>query len=163
MGSDTNKEPSYELQGRPSVRPLPAFESFFQAGRPRGIDREALLAVVNRLAKSERRLVADYLAAGATAAAIMGVSEDILGGRFIAIGGPGVQTDGTYFWRTDVAEYVRWYGIDIGEEAVEHMRRLDWRTPELSEDEYLAIGSYLHGIEWTTWTQSGEGERSQPG
>ncbi|MCW3842000.1 hypothetical protein ONA70_18020 [Micromonospora yasonensis] len=76
----------------------------------------------------------------------MSYTEDLIDERFGVSGGSGILSDGTFYWRRDVAEYVREYGIDVGEAAVEHMRRLRWRMPDLPPDRIADIDEYLYGL-----------------
>lgn len=67
---------------------------------------------------SERRVVAQYLAAGTVVFAIMDSPPDLLDPRVRIPGGSGVATDGEYFWLGVAAHYVATYGIALPPEFV---------------------------------------------
>jgi len=125
--------------------------------------RNHLAALVGLLPEEERPLIAEYLRAGTVIFATMGYSHDILGGRpdrkiskrhpalrprpgrgaFDVPGGLGIDTDGTYYWRGDTANYVEHYGVALPEEFLAHGRALNWVTPRLSPDVEHGVNRYL--------------------
>jgi len=124
--------------------------------------RSHVAPLVGALPEVERPLIAKYLRAGTIIAAIMSYSWDILGGlphrevkrhdvlragpvcgAFALPGGLGIDTDGTYYWRADTAEYVEHYGVGLPEEFLAHGRALSWRPPRLSPDVEHGVNRYL--------------------
>jgi hypothetical protein len=86
-----------------------------------------------------RRSVAEYLENCPVFFAWMGYTDDLIGGKFTVAGGSAIYSDGVYYWRLDGAEYVRHYGVEISDDALEHFKEMNWQPPEFSRDEFLAI------------------------
>jgi len=124
-----------------SLRPL----GIFGPSRERSFDLapEQLNSHRDALDEKTRRLVSDYLLSGTVIIALMEHTFDVLGGEFGVSGGSGVLSDGVYYWRRDAAEYVAHYGIDVGSDAIEHMRAHGWVAPELNEATVSEIDEYL--------------------
>ncbi|MFD8910534.1 hypothetical protein [Streptomyces sp. NPDC059575] len=73
----------------------------------------------------------------------MGYSEDVLGDKFFCPGGPGIMSDGRFFWRGDTADYVEHYGIGLPEEFIAHGTARRWIAPALSREDIIEIDGRL--------------------
>jgi hypothetical protein len=124
----------------PEMKPLGIFGP--QPGRARGLSVSELNELRGQLG-SELRRVAEYLSGGYIIFAIMEYTTDVIEGAFGVSGGSAIMSDGVYYWRSDAEQYVSRYGIDVGEEAVEHMRSNGWTIPKLSAQDVLDIDSHL--------------------
>ena len=106
--------------------------------------RGDLLALQGAIPKNERTLIARYLRAGAVVFAIMEYTRDVVGGAFGVSGGSAINTDGTYYWRVDAADYVEHYGIGLPDSFLRHGRALQWSAPVVSPEDVLLIDKYLY-------------------
>lgn len=104
---------------------------------------EALAASSDSIPEGERGAVASYLRAGTVILALMADSEDVLGSKFHVVGGPGILSDGVYFWRRDTAEYVENYGVALPDDFLEHGRALGWRSTELTREQVIEVDDYF--------------------
>jgi hypothetical protein len=86
----------------------------------------------------EARLL-PYLQACPVFLAWMEYTRDLIGDRFGVEGGSAIASDGVYYWRLDAVDYIREYDIAVPDEVVAHCESRDWRPPEFSRPEYLAI------------------------
>ena len=102
-----------------------------------------LLPLRDGLDVPTRLSVSRYLLSGTVVIPLMGYTRDVIGDAFGVSGGPGIVSDGRYYWRGDAAEYVRHYGIAVEPEAVEHMRRRNWTAEALSPDVVDEIDYYF--------------------
>jgi hypothetical protein len=73
-----------------------------------------------------------YLEAGAAAAAVPGVEEDVLADPPRIIGPMHIRTDGIWAWPETLAYYVRIHHIALPEEFVQHMRANGWSCPHVA-------------------------------
>jgi hypothetical protein len=76
----------------------------------------------------------------------MEYTEDVLEHRFTVAGGSGVRSDGHYYWRSDAADYVEKYGIEVPPDAISWMRSNNWVAPVLSVGEILEVDRALAAI-----------------
>jgi hypothetical protein len=106
--------------------------------------RDDLLALQGAIPENERPLIARYLRAGAIVAALMEYTRDVVGGAFGVSGGSAINTDGTYYWRVDAADYVEHYGIRLPDSFICHGRALQWLAPAVSPEDVLLIDKYLY-------------------
>jgi hypothetical protein len=83
--------------------------------------------------------VGDYLFAGAWIDAWMGMTPDLLEGRFDVPGGSSGQTDGLYYWRRDAAYYVGEYLIGLPDDFLAHCEANNWTVPPVSEERLREI------------------------
>lgn len=130
--------------GTMAVKPLGVFGPQF--GQAWELSAQWLGDLKDALDGDIRQRVARYLGAGTLIVPLMKYTTDVLGGVFGVSGGSGIVSDGSYYWRRDAAEYVLHYGIDVGAEAVTHMRSSNWIPPELSQKQVLEIDGYLARI-----------------
>jgi hypothetical protein len=107
------------------------------------LSKQRLSGLKDALDDDTRRRVSCYLGGGTIIIALMKYTTDILGDAFGVSGGSGVMSDGTYYWRRDAVEYVANYGIDVGAEAIRHMRANNWTPPDLNQEQVLEIDRYL--------------------
>ena len=105
--------------------------------------RDDLVQRVDRVPQEIREVAADYLSGGATVFAVMEYADDVIGGAFGTPGSSAIRTDGTFYWRGDAADYVRTYGVELSDEFLAHARALGWRTPEVTQDEFEEIYTWL--------------------
>jgi hypothetical protein len=112
-----------------TLLPLGVFGRGWPSSESERVRRE-LLPLVGKLSEDECPLIARYLRAGTVVFALMEWTTDVIGafpepklekfrpgfhileavgGRFDVAGGSGILTDGTYYWRTDTADYVEHY------------------------------------------------------
>ena len=105
--------------------------------------RGDILALQGAIPEYERPLIAGYLRAGAIVFAIMEYTRDVVDDAFGVSGGSAINTDGTFYWRLDTADYVERYGTGLPEEFMYHGRKLQWRAPAVSPEDVLSIDSYL--------------------
>lgn len=132
---------SVEVVVSGSVKPLGVFGP--GGDRPFELSPEVLRPLVGELDTGLREQVAGYLRGGALVIALMEYTEDVLEGRFGVSGGSGVMTDGTYYWRSDAAEYVETYGIGLDQSILDHMEQARWSAPAVSQAEVLDIDDFL--------------------
>ena len=98
------------------------------------------------ISKKDRKKVTAYLRSGILVLAIMEHTADALNDRFGVSGGSAIETDGTYYWRTDTAWYVEEYGISLPYAFLAHAEALEWRVPALSQERVLEIDAYLYAL-----------------
>ena len=126
------------------VKPLGVLSP--QGRAPFALSREDLLPLAGTLGEEARPLVARYLQSGTIVLALMEHTTDVISGSFDVSGGSAVLTDGTYYWRCDASEYVATYGIEIGQEALEHMRQRGWNAPTVGDRVLAEIDAYLYAL-----------------
>ncbi|MGW3625979.1 hypothetical protein [Streptomyces sp. NPDC000880] len=107
----------------------------------------------------ERAVIAEYLRNAPVVIALMGYTEDILGGRFSVTGGSAIHSDGRYFWRRDAAEYIEHYGTRLPDAFLLAGRKDNWRPARLSQDEVLDIDDYFMWLRSKRAADSGDTER----
>ncbi|MFD4139320.1 YrhB domain-containing protein [Streptomyces sp. NPDC058572] len=83
--------------------------------------------------------LAAYLRAGAVLAASPSLVHDELRGDGTVICGLSVQTDGTWFWYSDLAYYVETYHLALDDRFLAHAASLGWRPPRPSDEELFAL------------------------
>jgi len=124
--------------------------------------RGEILALAGAIAEDERPAIAKYLRGGAIILALMTYSWDVVDGvavsqrklgqilrpgpvcgRFAVPGGCGINTDGTYYWRSDTADYVEHYGTGLPEDFLRHGRALGWVARPMDPEDVLAVDRYL--------------------
>jgi hypothetical protein len=81
----------------------------------------------------------EYLKSGAVIATTGRRVGDVLDPEHTDVADLAVLTDGEWVWPADLAYYVDRYGVALPAEFVSHMRALDWRPPELTDDELAAL------------------------
>lgn len=59
------------------------------------------------------------------------------------VGSYGFKTDGAWQWPTDLTHYVTVHGVSLPDEFAGHIRRRDYKIPELSVAELMALESTL--------------------
>lgn len=123
------------------VRPLGVFG--LNGDAPFELTREELEPLVGSLGVDLRAKIGGYLRSGSIVMPIMEYTTDVLEAKFGVPGGSAVNTDGTYYWRYDTADYVETYGIEIGEDAIEHMRLLGWKAPTVGAGRLREIDQFL--------------------
>lgn len=97
---------------------------FFEMPMP---ERVAVLRAVRRWEpNADEANILKYLEAGALAAAVPGLDEDVLAVPPRIIGPIHIRTDGVWAWPETLAYYVRAYHVALPEEFVEHMRVSGW-------------------------------------
>jgi hypothetical protein len=69
--------------------------------------------------------------------------RDVVSDALGVSGGSAINTDGTFYWRLDSADYVERYGTGLPDEFMCHGRKLQWRTPAILPEDVLNIYSYL--------------------
>ena len=97
------------------------------------------IATAPRAAKSDPRAIA-YLKKGVLFIASPGPVRDIVDDARGFVGTASVLTDGVWAWRSDLVYYVETYGLELAEDFIEHLHRVQFRVPELSRDELRALG-----------------------
>ncbi len=109
----------------------------------RGAD---LISPLVGLLATDPQLVASYLRGGYMVLPWMGASGDVLGDRFVVMGGVAIMTDGRFFWRYDTADYVEHYRVELPQSFIEHGDSLAWVPPKITPEEEAvlntAIGDY---------------------
>jgi hypothetical protein len=147
-----------------TLLPLGVFGRGWPSSESERVRRE-LLPLVGKLSEDECPLIARYLRAGTVVFALMEWTTDVIGafpepklekfrpgfhileavgGRFDVAGGSGILTDGTYYWRTDTADYVEHYWTGLPDEFIRHGRSLGWMAPpQLSHEDFLVAYDYL--------------------
>src|SRR5262245_53802873 len=111
-------------------------------GKVGELRREDLIDAVGGLVVDADPVIG-YLRSGAVVIASMGYTRDLIADAFGVSGGSGIRTDGTYYWRSDAAEYVERYGVALPQDFIEHMRSLEWRCPKLTAERFLEIDRQL--------------------
>jgi hypothetical protein len=104
--------------------------------------REEVVAAVGQLTVDPGR-VAAYLRSGATVLAFMEWTRDIINDEFGVPGGSGIQSDGTFYWRRDTANYVERYRVALPTALIEHMEHRKWIAPVLASNQVLEIDEEL--------------------
>lgn len=131
------------------------------APHPRALwNGNGLQSAIGKIPEDLREPIADYLENSPLFLAWMDETSDILGGRFHVLGGSGIYSDGNFYWRGDSADYIRVYGIEIPEHAIDAMMLHDWKPPKLDARDpryieiYTMLESYWDTSEVTTyWSQ----------
>ncbi|WP_353945223.1 hypothetical protein ABII15_29120 [Streptomyces sp. HUAS MG91] len=103
-------------------------------------------ALSEHIPAPERARVAEYLKAAPVIIALMGYSEDVVGNRFAVTGGTAIQSDGTYYWRRDTAEYVLHYGTGLPRPFIEHGAARQWKAPTLTNEEIMDIDDFFMSL-----------------
>lgn len=89
-----------------------------------------------------RRLVAFYLLQGGALRYTMERLPDVVDGEDVYLSG-GLQTDGEWFWRTDLAHYVMKYGLALPGEFIDHASANSWNPPELTDEDRGGLAAEL--------------------
>ncbi|MFF0718248.1 MULTISPECIES: hypothetical protein [unclassified Micromonospora] len=84
--------------------------------------------------------VIDYLRHGHVLIDVMGAEVDVLGSGRHLVGGASVLTDGEWLWRDDLRFYVASYHLELPDEFLARIRRLQHQVPDLSTSELQAAG-----------------------
>ena len=93
-----------------------------------------LRPLMGALDPETRSKVADYLRRGTAVFAFMAHSRDVLDHLFEVPGGPGIWTDGSYFYRYEAIEYIAHYGIQIPSTALAMMSANEWSPASVDPD-----------------------------
>ena len=87
-----------------------------------------------------------YLATASHVVAVMEMLPDVIDGEQVFLSG-GYQSDGDWFWRSDLAHYVLKYNLTLPDDFITHAESFMWSPGVLSGDELLAcsraIGDHL--------------------
>jgi hypothetical protein len=105
--------------------------------------RDKIVALGGMLHDQVRPSIARYLRSGATVFAIMEYTRDVVAGAYGVSGGSAIVTDGTYYWRSDTAEYVERYGTGLPEDFLRHWRVQRWAARSMAPEDVLAVDRYL--------------------
>lgn len=87
--------------------------------------------------------LAAYLRAGSVLAASPAIVYDEVRGDGTVIGGLSIQTDGRWFWYSDLAYYVETYHLALDDRFLVHAASRDWQPPQLGLAELLALEDQL--------------------
>lgn len=109
-------------------------------------DARARLRAASGVLGSERKVVAQYLAAGSVIFAMMDCPPDLLDPRSSIPGGSGVQTDGEYYWLSLASHYVGRYGIALPPEFVAKAVKCGGVPPKVTSSRLLEIDRALIGL-----------------
>ncbi|MEU1619104.1 hypothetical protein ABZ479_17635 [Streptomyces sp. NPDC005722] len=102
-------------------------------------DGPSLPAAVRERGEEYEDDLVRYLRSGAVLAVTTSAVYDVLSPDRAFIDGLSLLTDGQWFWHTDLAHYVERYHVAVSDEFVQHARRLDWRPPQLTEEDLIRI------------------------
>ena len=78
-----------------------------------------LVDLRNRLPEADVAVIAAYLERGEVASDAMGLVADPLDPTIVIPGGAGLQSDGRWVWRQDLAHYVRRYRVSLARDFVQ--------------------------------------------
>lgn len=87
--------------------------------------------------------VAAYPRAGSILAASPSTTCDVLGGDGTAIGALTLQTDGTWFWYSDLPYYIETYHLALDDRFLTHAANSNWQPPQLGLSQLLALEEQL--------------------
>jgi hypothetical protein len=121
-----------ELRGNRMLEPLGFFEELF-ANAPQGVSAGRLMDAIPDSPAEDVRNIAEYLQSGHEIFDTMGAERDVVTNAGWILGAASLQTDGVWVWRVDLAHYVRRYGVRLPATFVNHVRRLDYAVPDVSE------------------------------
>lgn len=108
--------------------------------------REELIEIAGRMPEELRPAIAAYLRSAPMFLAWMELTDDLVEGRFRVPGGSAVNSDGTYYWRLDTADYVEHYGIGVPAAFLEHVRARNWEPGDVDDVRFLEIYEELEHI-----------------
>ena len=104
---------------------------------------DELLRLAWGLPSEERARTAAYLRSGTIVFAATEHTVDVIDGMFQTPGGSAIVTAGSYFWRRDCAEYVEHYGVELPDQFVEHVQRLNWTAPHVRRERLVEVDRHL--------------------
>jgi hypothetical protein len=90
--------------------------------------------------------VVRYLLAGHPVLDVMEGTADVIADVFRVPGGSSVLTDGTHFWRLDLASYVQHHTLPLPREFTDAMTENGFEMPSVAREKMIAISleiSYL--------------------
>lgn len=83
--------------------------------------------------------VVEYLHSGHGVLDLMGVTRDVVGGKFEVPGGASVATDGEYVWRDDLVAYVHVYCIDLPPDLLMKIKKSKFTVPHVPRARLMEI------------------------
>lgn len=104
----------------------------------------SLRDAVRPVAHPDAERIVAYLKAGVGLAGVGCYVGDVLNPSAQFAISPGLETDGVWLWRADLAYYVATYHVELPDEFVTHMRKNGWIVPELSEADEDLLGKQLY-------------------
>lgn len=102
----------------------------------------AIRDALGRLDDVERRLAGLYLAQGHAVRYTMERRRDVLDDEEVFLSS-GLRTDGSWYWRADLAHYVLKYGVQLPQEFLFHASSNNWQPPTLPESELRSIATTI--------------------
>jgi hypothetical protein len=91
-------------------------------------------------------LVVRYLLAGHPVLDVMEGTGDVIGGTFRVPGGSSVLTDGTYFWRLDLASYVQHHTIPLPRDFTDAMAENGFEVPSVPRERLIAVSLEVNDL-----------------
>lgn len=83
-----------------------------------------------------------YLATASHVVAVMEMVPDVIDGEQVFLSG-GYQSDGDWFWRSDLAHYVLKYNLALPDDFITHAESFMRSPGVISGDELLACGQAI--------------------
>lgn len=105
---------------------------------------------IGTLPENVREVVANYLDAGVSISAVMGLVPDVLAGPECILS-RGESTDGIYVWRRSLAHYVRKYGVGVPDDLVERALSGGRLPAELSPEGEDVVRNWLRDGHYRGW------------
>ena len=82
--------------------------------------------------------VVRYLGSGVPVLDVMEMSRDVLDGSRVGATGS-LLTDGSWYWREDLAHYVSKYHLRLPAEFIDHAARRAYTVPVMTSDELARV------------------------
>ena len=79
---------------------------------------------------AQKEEICNYLNNGMVLAACGKVEKDILHPERGIAGTPDDMTDGKWIWPGDLSYYVENYDLQLPDEFIEYMKKMEWKIPE---------------------------------
>lgn len=103
---------------------------------------ESIRDAVGILNEVERRRVAFYLVRATSIRYTIGFQSDVIDGEEVFLTS-GLRSDGSWYWRTDLAHYVLKYGVRLPIEFLDEARSNLWGPPSFTEQEAATLASQI--------------------
>ncbi len=91
---------------------------------------ESMLAAVRSSPDESEAAVVAYLRTGVPVLDVMERRRDVLDATPVAETGS-LLTDGTWYWREDLAHYVSKYHLQLSDDFLSHVKAHDFQVPDL--------------------------------
>jgi hypothetical protein len=114
----------------------------FREFAPTTLDLPSLAEAARSADPVRQRRTAAYLLTATHVAATMERRPDVLDGEDVYLGA-GLQSDGDWYWRSDLAHYVMKYNVELEPEFYAHAASFLWSPGVLEGQALVTAGSAI--------------------